>query len=114
MNDSSLVRKWAVLLVMALTICLLLLSGGTKQAGQTDLNMRLPSQPRYVTTLDRPRPEIRIERLLNLEDPNDFDPDLTSLLKRKRQAQRGKANSSALSYQLVASVSHDQKGVQNQ
>ena len=83
-----------------------------KKAGQVDMNA--PSQPRYVTTLDRPRPEIRIERLLNLEDPNDFDPDLTSLLKRERERQRGAANQNATSFEQVASVSPDQKGIHGQ
>ena len=113
MKNSRLILKWtAVLLVIAVTIFSLLLSLRMKKAGQTDMDV--PSQPRYVTTLDRPRPEIRIERLLNLDDPNDFDPDLTSLLKRERERQRGTANQNATSYEQLASVSHDQKGARQQ
>ena len=113
MKNSRLILKWtAVLLVIAVTIFSLLLSLRMKKAGHTDIDV--PAQPRYVTTLDRPRPEIRIERLLNLDDPNDFDPDLTSLLKRERERQRGTANQNATSCEQVASVSHDQKGGRQQ
>ena len=113
MKNSRLVLRWtAVLLVIAVTIFSLLLSLRMKKAGQTDMD--LPSQPKSVTTLDRPRPEIRIERLLDLNDPNDFDPDLTSLLKRERERQRGAANQNATSFEQVASVSPDQKGIHGQ
>jgi hypothetical protein len=113
MKNSRFVLKWtAVLLVIAVTICSLLLSLRVKSAGQADLNTL--SQPRYVTMPDRPRSEIRIERLLDLENPHDFDPDLTSLLKRERERQRGTANQNATSYEQVASVSHDQKGARQQ
>ncbi len=112
MKKSRLVFRWTAVLLGIAVICSLLLSLRMKKAGQVDMNV--PSQPRYVTTLDRPRPEIRIERLLNLEDPNDFDPDLTSLLKRERQRQRGAANQNATSFEQVASVSPDQKGIPGQ
>lgn len=47
----------------------------------------VPSTPSQAVTLDRPRPEVRIERLLNLEEPNGFDPDLQKLLRRERERQ---------------------------
>ena len=113
MKNSRLVLRWtAVLLVIAVTVFSLLLSLRMKDVGQPDMNV--PAQPKYVTTVDRPRPEIRLERLLNLDDPNDFDSDLTSLLKRERERQRGMAKQSATSNEQVASVSPDQKGVHNQ
>lgn len=105
-------RRATLLLVIAVTVCGLLLGMWTERAGQTDITV--PPQQRHVTMLDRPRPEFRIERLLNLDDANRFDPDVLGKRERARERQRGMANANAINYERVASVSHDQKGVDDQ
>ena len=112
-NSRIVFLRWiALLVVITVTVSALLLSMATEKTAPMEVNV--PPQPRYVTTLDRPRPEFRIEQLLNLDDPNNFDPDLTALLRRKRERERGMANQNATSYEQVASLSHDQKGVHDQ
>ncbi len=106
------IRWTAVLVVIAIAIYSVLLSLRIKSAERTDINV--PPQPSYVTSVNRQRPEINIERLLNLDDPKGFDSDLTSLLTRERERQRATENPNAVSYEPVASVSHDQKGDRNQ
>jgi hypothetical protein len=95
--------------MIVMTICSLLLRLQMKRRAHTDTNV--PAAPPHVTKLDRARPEIRIERLLNLEEATGFDPDLTSLLRRERNRQRGIATRNTVSYYQLASVSHAQKGV---
>ncbi len=112
MKNSRLALKWSLLLLIVMTISSLLLSLQIKRRAHTDTNV--PSAQQSVTTLDRAQPEIRIERLLNLEEPNGCDPDLTSLLRRERDRQRGIATPNTASYYQLASVSHAQKGVHNQ
>lgn len=102
---------WAtLLLVTSLAICSLLLSMRWQNAGQTHLNV--PSKPGYVTTIDRSRPEMDIKQLLDLDASAGFNPDLTSLLKRTRERQRERANSTIVGSGQVASV--PQNGGDNQ
>ena len=68
----------------------------------------IPSTPSQAVTLDRPRPEVRIERLLNLEEPNGFDPDLQKLLRRERERQEVTAAHGG--FQQTASVVRLRKG----
>lgn len=111
-NSKSLFLRWtAVLLALAVTIFSLLLGMQINKAEPTGMNV--PPQPRHVTTFDSPRPEIGIEQLLNLDEANGFDPNLTSL-KWKRERQREALNQPTPAYEQVASVSHDQKGVHEQ
>ena len=63
------------------------------------------------TTLDRPRPEVRIERLLMFDDSNGDIPNIASLLKPQPEPQRlVLADHSAVSDEQVASISREGRG----
>ena len=99
----------AVLIVTALAVWSTLLNSPNKPGNRVGLTG--PPQPRYETTFDRPRPELRIERLLGLDDSNGLNPDISSLFKRKEREQgQDTVNESGRTYQEVASFSHDKKG----
>ena len=102
------IRGIAVLVVIALAICSPLLSPPTKTDVRADLMS--PPQPRYVATIDWPRPEIRIERLLNIDEFNGLDLDIASLLKREQERQQETKNQTGAIYQEVASVARVSKG----
>ena len=108
MKNSKLVLTWTAVFLVIGVAMFSLLSLRIRKAEQTDMNVQ--SQSRYVTTIDSARAETHIERLLNLDDPNDFDPDLTALLKRERERERRMENQNSTNYEQAASVSHDQKG----
>lgn len=99
----------AMLIVTALAVWSTLLNSPNKAGNRADITV--PPQPRYETAFDRPRPELRIERLLGLDDSNGFNPDISSLFKKnERERQQQTVNESGRTYQEVASVSHDKKG----
>ena len=106
------IRWTTIVLVVALIICPLVLSKRWKKAGQTELT--LASQPRYATTVDRPRPEIRIEQLLDLDYSSRFDPVLTSLLNLQGDRRQEMAKRNVAGYGQVASVSQALKGGHHQ
>ena len=99
----------AVLIVTALAaVCSTLLDSPNKTGSRADI--ALPPQPRYDRAFDRPRAELRIERLLGMDDSNGFNPDISSLFKKNEQEQgQDTVNESGRTYQEVASVSHDKK-----
>lgn len=99
----------AVLIVTALVVWSpTLLNSITPTGKRSDLPV--PPQPRYETASDRQRPELRIERLLGLDDSDRFNPDIASLFKNDRERRQETVNQTGTTYQQVASVSHDQKG----
>jgi hypothetical protein len=105
----GLIRVMAVLVVIALAVFSPLLGPPIKPSERADTD--LPTQPRYKTTFDRPRLEVRIERLLTLDDSNGDIPDIASLLKPEPQPQRlGPADHSAVSDEQVASISREGRG----
>jgi hypothetical protein len=105
----GLIRVMAVLVVIALVVVLPLLGPPIKPSEGP--NTDVPTQPKYKTTFDRPRPEVRIERLLTLDDSNRDIPDIASLLKPQREPQRlGSTNHTPVSDEKVASISREGRG----
>lgn len=99
----------AMLIVTALAVWSTLLNSPNKAGNRADITV--PPQPRYETAFDRPRPELRIERLLGLDDSNGFNPNISSLFKKtERERGHDTVNESGRNFQEVASVSHDKKG----
>ena len=99
----------AMLIVTAFVVWSTLLNSPNKAGSPADITV--PPQLRYETAFDRPRPELRIERLLGLDDSNGFNPDISSLFKKnERQQGQETVNESGRTYQGVASVSPDKKG----
>lgn len=99
----------AVLIVTALVVWSTLLNSPNKAGNRADITVA--PQPRYETAFDRPRPELRIERLLGLDDSNGFNPDISSLFKKNEREQgQDTVNEAGKTYQEVASFSHDKKG----
>jgi hypothetical protein len=78
--------KWikivAIILVIGLAVFSPLLSLSSEKAGKVHMNV--PPQVARVIELDRPRSEVRIERVLKLDELTGFDPDLASLLRAPR------------------------------
>ena len=70
--------KGIAVLVVGSTVCSWFLSPSTSDSGSAHVHSSGLS--RDVTNLDRPRPEIQLERLLNLPDPSNRDFDLASVL----------------------------------
>jgi hypothetical protein len=106
------IRIIAVILVIGILLFSPLFSLTAKNSAVSTMNV--PPQPRYVTTFDRPRPEVRIERVLKLEDLTGFDPDLATLFEATRVPQRSDmasaAETGARNYDEVALVSHEIRG----
>jgi hypothetical protein len=98
----------AVLIVIALAMWSRLLTSPS-QTG-TSSAIAVPPQPRYETALDRPRPELRIERLLGLDNSNPFNPDIASLFKNERERRNETVNQPGTTYQQFASVSDEKRG----
>lgn len=99
----------AVLIVTALVVWSTLLNSPNKAGNRADITVA--PQSRYETAFDRPSPELRIERLLGLDDSNGFNPDISSLFKKNEREQgQDTVNESGRTYQEVASFSHDKKG----
>lgn len=75
-----LVRFVAMILVICLALFSPLFRLPNEQAGRVDMNLPTPAPP--VATIDRPRPEIHIERVLKLDEFQGFDPDLARQLSK--------------------------------
>ena len=69
----------------------------------------MPPQPAPVVVLDRPRPEIRIERALKLDDFTGFDPGLAAWLATAHERQTTVARK-AESAQLTAQLPTAERG----
>jgi hypothetical protein len=107
----TLIRIIAIVLVIGLAVISPLFSLPAKNGLAYDINV--PPQPVYVTTFDRPRPEIRIERVLKLDDFTGFDPDLASLFEAARRPQTtevARADRGGQRFEQVASISHQGRG----
>lgn len=108
----TLIRIIAVILVIGLLLFSPLLGLTAKNGG--DSTMNVPPQPRYVTTFERPRPEIRVERVLKLDDLTGFDPDIASLLEASGGTKSSEIttmkDAGVSRYEEVASISHEAKG----
>jgi hypothetical protein len=75
--------------------------------------MNVPPQSARVAALDRPRPEIRVERVLKLDESNGFDTDLAGLLNNSRERRLGDdtaAGGSARTFEQIASLSNEERG----
>lgn len=96
----------AVLIVTALVVWSPTLLNSTTPTGKRS-DLPGPPQPRYETSFDRPHPELRLERLLGLDDSNGFNPDIASLFKNERDRQQETVKQTGTTYHEVASVSHD-------
>ncbi len=68
----------ALVVALGLAVVWLLLARPSQKAVGADANV--PPQPARVASLDRPRPEIRVERELRLEEFMGFDPELAPWL----------------------------------
>jgi hypothetical protein len=78
-----LIRSVAFILVIGLALFSPLFSLSTDKAAKVDINV--PQQVARVAELTRPRPEVRIERVLKLDEFMGFDPDLASLFRNSRE-----------------------------
>ncbi|HEX8775419.1 MAG TPA: hypothetical protein VF735_17750 [Pyrinomonadaceae bacterium] len=78
-----LIRILAIILVVGLALFSPLFSPSIDEAAKVDMNV--PQQFARVAELDRPRTEVRIERVLNLDEFKGFDPDLASGLRNSRE-----------------------------
>jgi hypothetical protein len=79
----KLMQIMAIILIIGLAVLSSLFRLSSEKAGKVD--MTVPPPVASVTELDRPRPEVRIERVLKLGEFRDFDPDLAMLLKTPRE-----------------------------
>jgi hypothetical protein len=79
----GLIRIMAFILVIGLAVFSPLFTLSSDKAAKVDMN--IPNQVTRVANLARPRPEVRIERVLKLEEFLGFDPDLASLLRNPRE-----------------------------
>ncbi|HEX8652823.1 MAG TPA: hypothetical protein VF708_18550 [Pyrinomonadaceae bacterium] len=79
----KLMQIMAIILIIGLAVLSPLFRLSSEKAGKVDMNVA--PQVARVTELDRPRPEVRIERVLKLGEFRDFDPDLAMLLKTPRE-----------------------------
>jgi hypothetical protein len=108
-------KNWRLAFVTGIAVVIVIALAGWQllhlpnQIGKR-ADMTVPPQPQYETAFDRPRPELRIERLLGLDDSNGFNPDIASLFKNERERRQETVNQSGMTYQEVAFVSHDKKG----
>ena len=100
----NLLKTLTVIIVITAAIVWLL----TARERSSFREVTIPSTGSQAVTLDRPRPEVRIERLLNLEEPNGFDPDLQKLLRRERERQE--VTDANGGFQQTASVVRLRKG----
>ena len=98
----------AVLIVTALAVWSPLLNSLTKTGKRPD--RAVTPQPRNEMTFDEPRPELRIERLLGLDNSNPFNPDIASLFKQEPERRLDTFKQTGTTHQQVASVTHDKKG----
>jgi hypothetical protein len=78
-----LIRIVAFILVIGLVIFSPLFGSSSEKAARVDMNV--PQQVARVAEIDRPRPQVRIERVLKLDELTGFDPDLASLLRPRRE-----------------------------
>ena len=78
-----LIRIVAFILVIALALFSPLFGPSIDKAAKADMNV--PQQVARLAELDRPRTEVRIERVLNWEEFKGFDPDLASGLRNSRE-----------------------------
>jgi hypothetical protein len=78
-----LIRFLAFILVIGLAIFSPLFGSSGEKAAGVDINV--PQGLARVAELARPRPEVRIERVLKLEEFMGFNPDLASLLRNPRE-----------------------------
>ncbi|MBD0328399.1 MAG: hypothetical protein ICV68_18435 [Pyrinomonadaceae bacterium] len=80
----KLIQIMAIILVIGLALLSPLFSLSSGKAGKVDMNV--PAQVLSVTELDRPRPEVRIERVLTSDEFKGFDPGLALLLRTPRES----------------------------
>lgn len=108
----TLIRIIAIILVIGLAVFSPLF--GLLGKGGAASEMNVPPQPRYVSTFDRPRPEMRIERVLKWDDFTGFDPDLASLFEASRGEKLSEVaragDAGARKYEEVASASREFRG----
>jgi hypothetical protein len=78
-----LIQIMAFILMVGLAVFSPLFTLSSDKAAKVDIN--IPNQVMQVVDLARPRPEVRIERVLKLEELLGFDPDLASLLRHPRE-----------------------------
>lgn len=69
----------AVIVVVGLALFSSILSLPHRDTASRHMNV--PPQPVQAVNFDRPRPEIRIERMLEPDEFTGFDPAIASLLK---------------------------------
>jgi hypothetical protein len=110
-NSKYLLIKFAAIVFVIAALVCALPSAGINQAGQRDVT----SSPKLkrVTMFDDLRPELSIERLLDLDHPRGFDPDSVSLLKPQQDEQQRASNQNFASYQAIASTTRRGKGDMN-
>ena len=98
-----LIRILAFILMIGLAIFSPLLVVSSDNAVKVDMNV--PPQVARVAEVARPQPEVRIERVLKLEEFKGFDPDLASLFGKRREWQ---SFDDAQAFEQVASLSAEQ------
>ena len=99
-----LIQRIAFILAIGLALFSPLFILSNDKAAKVDMN--IPNQVMRVAAVARPRPEVRIERVLKLDDFPGFDPDLASLLGNPRE-QRMPIDSQAVEH--IASLSPEHK-----
>ncbi len=78
-----LIRILAFILMIGLVIFSPLFVASSEKAATVDMNV--PPKVARAAEIARPRPEVRIERVLKLDEFMGFDPDLASLLRTPRE-----------------------------
>ena len=111
-NSKYLLIKFAAIAVVIAALVCALPSASINQAGQLDVIS--PDTPKQVTRFDDSRPELSIERLLDLDQSSAFNQDIVSLLKPQQQDEQGQsASKNFTSYQAIASTTRREKGDMN-
>lgn len=106
-----LIQIIAMIVILGLALFSPLLGLQAQKAAGPDMN--IPPQPARVAAFDRPRPEVRIERVLKLDELTGFDPDIASLLNSLNEQQpvdHAPAGESAQPVEQLASLSKDPRG----
>ena len=109
-NRLRLIQIVAMIVILGLAFFSPLLSLPPQQTANHDMNVPPPAR---VAAIDRPRPEIRVERVLKLDEFTGFDPDLAALLNGSRELRSGDdvaTGGSARTFGQLASLSNEERG----
>ena len=105
----GLIQFSAISVVICLAIFSPLLSAA--RGGRAGHDMNVPPQVARSTVVDRARPEVRVERVLQWDEFAGFDSELASLLElRRAPGLTGGAHAGVREGDEIASLSLEQRG----